>query len=311
MARSLSADVLAELASRQRRPVLLFELYLDSGTLYYARAREDVEFPTDGQVYTARAIEIGGIQQSAEGQIQGVSLNLDDTDKKFKTMHLGGEIFQGKRVIVKRVYLDHLTNAANYYEYFNGYINQINSVTNTQFELGASAGSPLETKMVNWYFIKNCGWRFGDARCKIDLTGAAYTKAGYATAGATTYLEDSDLLTQADDYWNYGIIKITIAPNVYIRKVADFDSSNNRAIFDVAIPEAVAISHVYQIWKGCDQTFVTCDGEGPNVWGPEITNVSNFGGFLHIPNGPIDAGDRNAKIRAAAARVGRGVKRIF
>jgi len=290
MARSLSTDVNTQLAARQRIPVLLFEFYLDSGTLYYARTNKNITFPVTtpptGQLYTAKAIEIGGISQSAEGQIQGVTINVDDISGVFRTLLTKGENFQWKKVIVKRVYLDALTSALNYYEYFHGYINQINTVSKTIFEIAASVGTPLETRMINWNYQKPCGWRFGDGHCTIDLTNALYTKAGYATAGSTTYLEDYDLLIQVNDYWNHGIIKITIAPNVYIRKITDFIAASHRVIFDVALPEVVAVSHIYQIWKGCDQTFATCDGEGVNVWGPEIDNTIHFGGFLDIPTGP-------------------------
>jgi uncharacterized phage protein (TIGR02218 family) len=320
MAKTLASDVNTVLAARQRTPILLVEFYLDSGTLYLARTLANVYFPdtpydpeeeerpeTD-QLYTARAIEVGSIAQSAEGQIQGCTISVDDVAGTFRALLAAGEEFQWKQIIMKRVYAGYLADASNYYEFFNGYINQVNSVSKRTFDLGVSAGTPLETRMMNWMYQKPCGWRFGDANCKINRTSLSVS--GYASGGSTTTLIDAGVLTHADNYWKHGIVQITIGANVYTRKISSSDSSDASITFDVAIPEPVVNATTYQVWKGCDQTLVTCNGEGPNAWGPDTDNTANFGGFLDIPTGPVDTGDRRA-VYEAAKRVGEKYRRIF
>jgi len=50
--------------------------------------------------------------------------------------------------------------------------------------------------------------------------------------------------------------------------------------FDVALPVAVDNTCTYETWKGCSQTWDSC--QMSNAWGPSGDNKANFLGFIHI-----------------------------
>ena len=111
--------------------------------------------------------------------------------------------------------------------------------------------------------------------------GEPMTASGTADAGGTTTtLIDAAKLTQVDDYWNCGEIEITKAGVTYYRKVTDFDAGTDTITLDVAMPFAIDSDCTYVVYKGCDQTRITCTGV--NAWGPSANNYLNFGGCVHI-----------------------------
>src|SRR5574343_515011 len=106
MSKNLPAAVITQIDAANKRPVLLFELYLAS-TLRFAAYKTNITFPTGGSTYTAKAITTGGLVQSLEGQIERVSIKFDNVQKDMSA-YANNENFFGKKLIVKRVYLDAL-----------------------------------------------------------------------------------------------------------------------------------------------------------------------------------------------------------
>lgn len=110
-------------------------------------------------------------------------------------------------------------------------------------------------------------------------SGSTLMTMGTADSGNTTTLVD-DALTQADDYWKYGIIEIVKDGETYRTNVASFDADTDTIIFDVNLPISVDNTCKYFLKKGCDKTWDTCLSD--NVYGPESDNSANFLGFIHI-----------------------------
>lgn len=281
MARSLTATVITELDARQRRPCILIELGLSS-TLYYALEKTNVVFPTGGQTYTAKTFEFGGVQHSAEGQIQGVSLKISNVDGAF-TSYANLQDFNGKTLVIKKVFLNQLASANDYIELFRGTMDTPSSIDKFWITIPASSGKYLKNRTLLWKYTKLCPWRFGGTECNTDSLAdlTSLTATGTADSGSTTTLVDN-ALTQADDYWNFGYISITISGKVYHRKVLNFIASSDTVQFDVALPVPVTNGCAYTIYKGCDQTWSCCSAA--SAFGPSADNTANFGGFLHIPS---------------------------
>jgi len=118
MPKDLTSAVITQIDAVQKRPVILVELELSS-TLRYAAAKSNITFPTGGNVYTAKAIKVSGINQSLEGQIQRATIKFDNVSRDMAA-YAYNEDFQNKRIIIKRVYLDALANSGDYNEIFNG-----------------------------------------------------------------------------------------------------------------------------------------------------------------------------------------------
>ena len=287
MPKNLTGAVIAEMDATQKRPVLLFELGLSS-TLRFAAYKTNVVFPTAGNTYGAKTVKIGEAKQTLEGQIGRVTVKFDNVLKDMAG-YLAIEDFKGVSLIIKRVYLDALGSATNYNEIFNGYIEEVKGIDRHWLEVKASTGKPLSRKTLGFAYQRMCPWIFGGDECNTDgnadLTNPSLRVSGTADSGTATTLVDS-LLSQANDYWNFGRIEITYDGITYHREVADFVAATDTITFDVELPFAVDNTCTYVVYKGCDQVWETC--EGTPAYGPSADNSANFGGCIHIndPNIP-------------------------
>jgi len=279
MPKDIPGAVIAPMDAEQKSPVVLFELGLSS-TLRLAAYMTNVTFPTAGNVYTAKAIDIADVKYSLEGQVDRISVKFDNVTSDMAA-YAHNEDFRGKSLIVKRVYLSALGVAANYNEVFNGYMERPTAIDRNWLTVPASTGKPLNRKTLNLSYQRMCPWSFGGTECNTDGNAdlTALTAAGTADAGTTTTLVD-DALVQVDDYWNYGRIEITYATVVYHRIVKDFVAATDTITLDIELPFAVDATCTYVVYKGCDKTWDVCSAD--ENWGPSADNSANFGGCIHI-----------------------------
>ena len=287
MPKDLHANVIAQMDAVHKEPVLLFELGLSS-TLRYAAYMTNFTFPTAGNVYTAKAINVSGIEQSLEGQINRITVRFDDVSSDMSA-YADDEEFKGKSLVIKRVYMDALGDASYYNEVFNGFMEMPSDYDYAWLTVPATTGKALNKRILSFAYQRMCPWVPGGDECNtdgnFDLT--SLTATGTADSGSTTTLVDN-ALTQTDDYWNYGEIYITYDGTVYRRKVKDFVAASDTITLDVALPFSVDNTCTYEVFKGCDQTWDTC--ESNNNWGPSADNSANFGGCIHIESQPDAAG---------------------
>lgn len=280
MPRNLPAQIITQMDATNKRPVLIFEIGLTVGTLRYAAYKSNIVFPTAGNTYTAKAIKISGVSQALEGQIGRVTVDFDNVLQDMAA-YSDNEDFRGKSLIIKRVYLDALGDASYYNEVFNGNMESISNISRHWVTVPATSGKPLNRKILTFSYQKMCPWVFGGSECNTnslaDLT--SLTAVGTADSGSTTTLVD-DALTQADDFWNSGLIVITKGSAIYNRKIKDFVAATDTLTFDVELPVVIDNTCTYVIFKGCDQTWDTCTAA--NVWGPSADNKANFGGCIHV-----------------------------
>lgn len=278
MPKTLPAQVITEMNLAQKRPCLLFELGLSS-TLRFAAYKVNVTFPTAGNVYTAKAITINGVSQSLEGQIQRITVNFDNVSKDMAA-YANTQDFRGISLVIKRVYLDTVGDASYYNEVFRGHMEKP-QFSGKWLTVAATSGKGLDRKILTAPYQRMCPLEFGGTKCNTNGNAnlASLTASGTADSGTTTTLVDN-ALTQADDYWNNGKIKITKATVDYWRVVKDFVATTDTITFDVAMPFAIDNTCTYIVYKGCDKTYDTCHGD--NAHGPSANNTANFKGCIHI-----------------------------
>ena len=279
MPKTLPAQVITPMDAVRKAPILLFELGLSS-TLRYAAYKTNVTFPTGGNVYTAKAIEISGVDQSLEGQINRVHVKFDDISNDMSA-YANAEDFKGLSLIIKRVYVGVFGDASYYNEVFNGHMEEVDDYDYEWMTISATQGKSLSRSSIKFAYQRMCPWIFGGDECNTnsyaDLT--SLTATGTADSGTYTTLVD-DALTQVNDYWNYGNLYITKSGIVYRRTVTDFDAATDTVTFDVELPFQVDGTCTYEVFKGCDKTWDTCSAT--NAWGPSADNSVNFGGCIHI-----------------------------
>lgn len=278
MPKSLPAQVITQLDAENKSPILLFEI--GATPLRYAAYMTNVTFPTGGNVYTAKAITVAGVSQSLEGQINQITVKFDDITNDMSAYADNCE-FKGAALIIKRVYLGAFGDASYYKEVFNGYIESASDFDYDWLTVKASIGKPLTYRSTKFKYQRMCPWEFGDADCNTDGNAdlTSLTASGTADSGTSTTLVDN-ALTQVDDYWNYGDIYITKSGITYRRIVKNFIAASDTVEWSVALPFAVDNTCTYDIYKGCDQTWDTCQAN--NAWGPSADNKLNFGGCIHI-----------------------------
>ena len=78
MVQSLESAIEIQIDATQSRPVNLIELGLDVGTLRFSATKTNLVFPTGGNTYTAKAMQMGNITQSKEGQLIRVEFAFDN-----------------------------------------------------------------------------------------------------------------------------------------------------------------------------------------------------------------------------------------
>lgn len=119
--------------------------------------------------------------------------------------------------------------------------------------------------------------RFGDARCKLDLT--PYTQTAYVTAVTSRRQFATDLFQDPFPDYRGGEFTFLDGPNAgYMREVKLCDDAGNFTFWE-PWPELPTINDHFSVVQGCDRSRTACKGYG---------NLNNFRGHgLFIPG--IDA----------------------
>lgn len=280
MAQDLPATVVAQIDAEESSPVNLLEIGLSGGTLRYSATKENVVFPTGGNTYTAKTMRFGNIQQTREGQIVRVQIVMDNVNGEMGTYN-ATEKFDGKRIVWKKVYRKNLSAATDYREMLSGYMEEPESIGKDWIVLNGVMGKPFGRRILQEYYQKSCNNRFGDSKCNKDgyANLASLTSSGTSDSGTTNSLTDN-ALTQADDYWNYGRIEVSVSGVTYRRRIIDFVASNDKLWLDVPMHTSIGSGAKYVVYKGCPLTWDAC--QAGSSYGPSSDNKANFNGWIHI-----------------------------
>ena len=128
-------------------------------------------------------------------------------------------------------------------------------------------------------YSRTCEAQLGDARCKVDLSGAAFRGAFAAAAGtAGRVIVASGLSGFASDWFTGGTLVFSTGAAAAIT----FEVKSHRRTSGVdqlelwlPPPFPIAVGDAGTVVAGCRKTFAVC--------GSKFDNVPNFRGFPHIP----------------------------
>ena len=128
-------------------------------------------------------------------------------------------------------------------------------------------------------YTATCSADLGDARCKIDLTAAAYRGSGAVIVlSATSSFSASGLDTFDDGWFTAGKLSFIGGANAGLAvEVKRHRKDAGGVTIDLwqAMPETIAPGDGFVVTAGCDKRFSTCHDR--------FDNVVNFRGFPHIP----------------------------
>ena len=123
---------------------------------------------------------------------------------------------------------------------------------------------------------KNCRYRLGDARCKVDLDGSPnpFVVTGFLTHIASNRVFRDSARTEAADFFGHGEIQFEDGANAGFRmKIRSYDADGT---FTLELPfyGTVSLGDTYTAIAGCRKRFVEdCIGK--------YDNGLNFGGEPH------------------------------
>jgi uncharacterized phage protein (TIGR02218 family) len=128
-------------------------------------------------------------------------------------------------------------------------------------------------------YTATCSADLGDARCKVDLTAAAYRGTGAVVATSATSTFNASGLDGFDDGWfTAGKLSFSSGANAGLAmevKRHRKDASGVSIDLWQEMPQPIAPGDAFTVTAGCDKRFSTCHDR--------FDNVVNFRGFPHIP----------------------------
>jgi len=281
---SFTATLIAIKNQLQNKPVEIHDIYLgsqtieDSNTLHFVNFYFPITFFTyighATQTYTALGVSRTAAKKTASGEIERINYQVDNVNKAMGA-YAAAHDFRNKRIVTRLIFRDHLSSYLDAKIVFDGKIQGISFERSSAMATCVPIIGSLSFEP-GWPYQIECNARFGDAYCKINKEAAANKVTGSATSGSTTTLIDTTNLTQADDYWNWGVVTFTSGNNDgSSRKILDFDAASDKLTLDYALDNAVVVGDAYVVYRGCDKTLSRC--------GDTFSNTANYHGFHTIP----------------------------
>jgi hypothetical protein len=280
---SLSATLTAIKNQAQNRPVEIHDMYLgsqtseDSDTVHLVNFYLPINFFTylshSPKEYIPLGVQRSAVKKNAKGEIERINYQIDNINKAMG-VYAAAHDFRSKRVVTRLLFRDHLSSYLDCKVVFDGYIQSIafepKRMVATCVPIIGSLG--FET---GWPYQIQCNAHFGNAYCKINKELAANKIIGAVTESAVVTINDSNNLTQINDYWNFGTITFTSGNNTgSSRKIIDFVQALNRLTVDYAFDNDIDVGDAFILYRGCDKTLTMCTA---------YSNTDNYHGFHTIP----------------------------
>jgi len=272
MTRPVSQAVQEEIIKNENRPIHLVVIELDSVTLRYTDHDQDVIFPDPGgDVYQAKGMSFDPISTDLSMEVDRVEIRLDNVDRSMSNL-LASYEFQGRWCTIMKTFTNLLGDASNVVTLFSGrmYHPRVNE---KEFVITVtSLLNSLNKRGPKRLFQAQCPWDFGGEECGLDITVSPYRETGTAEEGSTdSVLADSNR-TEDENWWRYGILKMTSGANAGIRREVKASAPGQIEVL-IPFPTNISPGDSYEIQVGCKKTLGECRKYG---------NTDNFGGFPSV-----------------------------
>lgn len=141
-----------------------------------------------------------------------------------------------------------------------------------------------------------CFHQLYDAGC--TLLKANFTSTGSVTS-ATDGAHFGTGLTQADDYFDLGVITFTSGVNNGLSAtVSTFKNSGGAIVTRLPFPKTPAVGDTFSIYPGCDLQQATCSGK--------FNNLAHFSGqpYIPVPETVLDGNAEQVPAQKPGAQAG-------
>ncbi len=270
MPRTLSPDVIAQKDKEYNRPVELYQIFLDQETLYLAMYPENINFFDENgnpTTYYAAALSRSAVQTNIETKVDQTEVKIDNVNREMSA-YIANTDFQGRRLVIWKVFLDKLDDPNNYVVVFDGIMDEPRV---DQYSMVVTVVSKLDTldrELPGRTYEVQCSWIFGDEECGKVVPPKNGTVDSVSSDRMIIY---DSAITEEMNYWKYGSIKIGKELRVVTESGVGYVKVEYP--FYIDIPTGTD----YTLEAGCDKGYDT--PHGCQYWG----NTQYYGGFLSIP----------------------------
>lgn len=256
----------------------LFRITLSNGQIL-RHTNADMPVVWDGQTYEAHKLIIkrGATRVAVGLDVDSNTLEIAaEPDYRLEGLQwseaaLGGAL-DGARVVIERIFFSDWATPVGAVVIFSG---RVSDVSGSRSAVKVDVKSDIELLNVSSprnIYQAGCMRTLYDEGCKVNRE--KFTVNGRVTANSTTGTELACNLTQADGWFNQGVIKFTSGRNAGLSRTVK-EHKNGRLSFALRLPFPPQSGDVFKIYPGCDKRQETC--------GKKFDNIVHFRGFPYIP----------------------------
>ncbi len=287
-----SNDFKTQKNSRTSNPITLVDVYLgeqesvDGNTLFFNDSNYSLEFwpYRDMQLkqsYVALGLVRGSISRSIDSSFDSVQIMLDNVSRTFSTLFTTTD-FRGKRIVIREVYGDLLTNSGDFDLLFDGILDKpgMSLEEGVRIDAKPSISESLEVKIPRELFKAHCPNLFTGTECANAGMAAATLLDKKESQTIDSVVNQTQFIdaarTEANTYYNPGIIEMTGGTAANIgekRRVVEVSGDN--FFIEKRFSSDVEAGDEYSIERDCDRTFEECKDK--------FSNDANFRGHRYIP----------------------------
>ena len=256
----------------------LFRITLSNGQIL-RHTNADMPVVWDGQTYEAHKLIIkrGATRVAVGLDVDSNTLEIAaEPDYRLEGLQwseaaLGGAL-DGARVVIERIFFSDWATPVGAVVIFSG---RVSDVSGSRSAVKVDVKSDIELLNVSSprnIYQAGCMRTLYDGGCKVNRE--KFTVNGRVTANSTTGTELSCNLTQADGWFNQGVIKFISGRNAGLSRTVK-EHKGGRLSFALRLPFPPQSGDVFKIYPGCDKRQETC--------GKKFDNIVHFRGFPYIP----------------------------
>lgn len=256
----------------------LFRITLSNGQIL-RHTNADMPVVWDGQTYEAHKLIIkrGATRVAVGLDVDSNTLEIAaEPDYRLEGLQwseaaLGGAL-DGARVVIERIFFSDWATPVGAVVIFSG---RVSDVSGSRSAVKVDVKSDIELLNVSSprnIYQSGCMRTLYDGGCKVNRE--KFTVNGRVTANSTTGTELACNLTQADGWFNQGVIKFTSGRNAGLSRTVK-EHKGGRLSFALRLPFPPQSGDVFKIYPGCDKRQETC--------GKKFENIVHFRGFPYIP----------------------------
>ena len=256
----------------------LFRITLSNGQIL-RHTNADMPVVWDGQTYEAHKLIIkrGATRVAVGLDVDSNTLEIAaEPDYRLEGLQwseaaLGGAL-DGARVVIERIFFSDWATPVGAVVIFSG---RVSDVSGSRSAVKVDVKSDID--LLNLSSPRNiyhdgCMRTLYVGVCKVNRE--KFTVNGRVTANSTTGTELSCNLTQADGWFNQGVIKFISGRNAGLSRTVK-EHKGGRLSFALRLPFPPQSGDVFKIYPGCDKRQETC--------GKKFDNIVHFRGFPYIP----------------------------